>query len=319
LDYLTGGPSGENGVIAYGKLFCGTMSGIIKAYDLTNGKLVWVYNAVDPYQQVLWSNNFPMGHLIVTDGKLYIGQMEHSVNQPLPRGGPFVCLNATTGEEIFRANGLFRQTVWGGRAVIGDSIIATMDTYDQRVYAIGKGPSATSVSASPKVSVYGSSVLVEGMVTDKSPGTKDAGLMMRFANGVPVVSDESMSDWMLYVYKQFPRPADAVGVEVAISVLDPNDNYYEVGRATSDADGFYSLAFTPEVPGKYTVIANFAGSGAYYGSHAESAINVDELPTGTPPPTPTPAPMTDTYVLGIGSAILVVVIIGFVLLLFKKR
>jgi hypothetical protein len=319
LDYLTGGPSGENGVIAYGKLFCGTMSGQIKAYDLTNGKLVWTYNAVEPYQQVLWSNNFPMGHLIVTDGKLYIGQMEHSVNQPLPRGGPFICLNATTGEVIFRANGLFRQTVWGGRAVIGDSIIATMDTYDQRVYAIGKGPSATTVSASPKVSVQGSSVLVEGMVTDVSPGTKDAGLTMRFANGVPAVADETMSDWMLYVYKQFPRAANASGVEVVVSVLDPNNNFYEVGRATSDADGFFSVAFTPEVPGKYTVIASFAGSGAYYGSHAESAINVDEAPAATPPPTPTPAPMTDTYVTGFGIGIILAIVVGFALLLLKKR
>jgi hypothetical protein len=72
-------------------------------------------------------------------------------------------------------------------------------------------------------------------------------------------------------------------------------------------------------PGKYTIIASFAGSGAYYGSHAKTAINVEEAPAPTPAPTPTPAPMTDTYVLGIGSAILIAVIIGFVLLLLRKR
>jgi hypothetical protein len=320
LDYLTGGPSGENGVIAYGKLFCGTMSGQIKAYDLTNGKLVWTYNAVEPYQQVLWSNNFPMGHLIVTDGKLYIGQMEHSVNQPLPRGGPFICLNATTGEVIFRADGLFRSTVWGGRAVIGDSIIATMDTYDQRVYAIGKGPSATTVSASPKVSVHGSSVLIEGMVTDISPGTDNFALKKRFPNGVPAAADETMSAWMLYVYKQFARPANATGVEVVISVLDPNNNYYEVGRATSDASGFFKLAFTPEVPGEYVVYASFAGSGAYYGSFAESAINVEEAPAATPPPTPTPAPMTDTYVTGFGIGIIIAIVaVGLLLFMMLRK
>jgi hypothetical protein len=104
-----------------------------------------------------------------------------------------------------------------------------------------------------------------------------------------------------------------------VSVLDPNNNYYEVGRATSDADGFYSVAFTPEVSGKYTVIASFAGSGAYYGSHAESAINVDEAPAATPPPTPTPAPMTDTYVTGFGIGIILAIVIGFALLLLKKR
>jgi hypothetical protein len=320
LGHLTGGPSGEAGTIAYGKLFCGTVSGVIQAFNVADGKLAWKYNVADPYQQVLWSNNFPSGHLICTDGKIYIGQMEHSVNQPLPRGGPFVCLNATTGEVIWRANGLFRQTVWGGRAVIGDSIIATMDTYDQRVYAIGKGPSATTVSAGPKTSVEGSSVVVEGMVTDVSPGTNSAGLKMRFPNGVPAVADENMSDWMLYVYKQFAKPATAVGVEVVISVLDPNNNCYEVGRATSDASGFFHYAFIPAVPGEYTIYASFAGSGAYYGSSSETAINVESAPAATPPPTPTPAPMTDTYVLGIGAgAIIAIVVVGLVIILLLRR
>jgi hypothetical protein len=319
LGHLTGGPPGENGYIVYGKLICGTMSGVIQAFDVTNGELVWTYNAVDPYMQVLWSNNFPVGHLIATDGKIYIANLEHSVNQPLPRGGPFICLNATTGEEIWRADGMFRQTVWGGRAVIGDSIIATMDTYDQRVYAIGKGPSATTVMASPKVSMEGNSVLVEGMVTDVSPGTNGAGLEMRFPDGVPAVSDANMSEWMLYVYKQFERPADVMGVEVVVSVLDPNNNVYEVGRTTSDDSGFFKMSFTPEVPGEYTIVASFDGSSAYYGSFAKTAINVEEAPAATPAPTPTPAPMTDTYVLGIGSAILIAVIVGFVLLLLKRR
>jgi len=121
------------------------------------------------------------------------------------------------------------------------------------------------------------------------------------------------------VYKQFERPADAVGVEVVVSVIDPNNNVYEVGRTTSDSSGFYSYMFTPEVPGKYTVIASFDGSGAYYGSFAETAFGVEEAPAATPEPTPTPAPMTDTYVLGVGIAIIIIVIIGFALLLLRKR
>jgi hypothetical protein len=319
LGHLTGGPPGENGYIVYGELICGTMSGVVQAFDVKDGQLLWTYNAVDPYMQVLWSNNFPVGHLIATDGKLYLANLEHSVNQPLPRGGPFICLNATTGEVIWRADGLFRQTVWGGRAVIGDSIIATMDTYDQRVYGIGKGPTATTVAASPKVSVDGSSVVVEGMVTDTSPGTEEYGLTARFPNGVPAVSDANMSAWMLYVYKQFERPTDIVGVDVVVSVIDPNNNCYEVARTTSDSSGVYGTTFTPLVPGKYTVIASFEGSGAYYGSFAETVINVEEAPAATPAPTPTPAPMTDTYVLSTGVAILIAVIIGFALLLLRKR
>jgi hypothetical protein len=124
---------------------------------------------------------------------------------------------------------------------------------------------------------------------------------------------------MLYVYKQFARPADVIGVEVLISVLDPNNNCYEVGRVTSDASGFYHCSFTPPVPGKYTIYATFAGSKAYYGSQAETAITVDSAPAETPPPTPTPAPMTDTYVTGFGIGIIIAIVIGFALLLLRKH
>jgi hypothetical protein len=144
-------------------------------------------------------------------------------------------------------------------------------------------------------------------------------MTMRFPNGVPAVADENQSDWMLYVYKQFPQPTTAVGVEVVLSVLDPNNNCYEVGRATSDANGFYSVAFAPPVPGKYTVYADFAGSKAYWPSSAQTAINVDSAPAETPPPTPTPAPMTDTYVTGFGIGIIIAIVIGFALLLLRKH
>jgi hypothetical protein len=129
-----------------------------------------------------------------------------------------------------------------------------------------------------------------------------------------------MSDWMKYVYMQFERPADVMGVEVVISVLDPNNNVYEVGRATSDSSGFFSVEFTPEVPGKYTVVASFDGSESYYGSFAKTAISVEEAPAATPEPTPTPAPMTDTYVLSIGAgAIIAIIVIGMVIILMLRR
>jgi hypothetical protein len=126
---------------------------------------------------------------------------------------------------------------------------------------------------------------------------------------------------MLHVYKQFELPANVVGVEVVLTVMDPNNNPYEVGRATSDENGFYSVTFTPPVPGKYTIYANFEGSKAYYGSSAETAITVDDVPAETPPPTPTPAPMTDTYVMGFGiGMIIAIVIVGLLLfLLLRKR
>jgi outer membrane protein assembly factor BamB len=319
LDSLEDTKSGARG-IAYGNLYCASVSGITYCYNGTTGEMTWKYEAEDPYTEFLWSNNWWARLLFIADGKVYVGEYEHSVNQPQPRGAPFYCLDAATGEVVWRINGAFRSTRWGGRAIIGDSIIATMDTYDQRVYAIGKGPSALTVTAGPEVSVEGSSVVVKGMVTDISPGTKDSRLTMRFPSGVPAVAAENMSDWMLYVYKQFPKPADVIGVEVVVSVLDPNGNSYEVGRATSDATGFYHCSFTPPVPGEYTVYAAFAGSKAYWPSSAETAITVDSAPAETPPPTPTPAPMTDMYVTGFGIGILVaIIVIGLVIILVLRK
>ncbi|MEM3881388.1 MAG: hypothetical protein QXD19_06545, partial [Candidatus Bathyarchaeia archaeon] len=232
--------------------------------------------------------------------------------------GPYICLDAETGDVVWRVNGMFRGTRWGGNSVIGDSIIATMDTYDQRIYAIGKGPTAVTVAAPDTEVELGKAVLVKGTVSDISPGTQDSAIKLRFPNGVPAVADESMSDWMLYVYKQFEKPADAKGVEVIIEVLDPNGNYYEVARTTSDANGFYSATFTPPVPGKYTVIARFAGSKAYYGSSAETALIVGEAPPTTAEATPAPQAPVETY-FAISTVAIIAAVILVGLLILRKR
>jgi hypothetical protein len=207
LDIYGWGNEEHTWYFAYGKLYSVGVAGIVYAYDLETGDTAWTYDMTDPYNEPVTGSNWWGWITNIADGKVYVGTVEHSAEMPLPRGGPFICLNATSGDVIWRVNGMFRQTRWGGCAVMGDSKIATMDTYDQRIYTIGKGPSATAVTALPKISVHGSNVLVEGMVTDISAGTKDDALTARFPNGVPAVSDENMSEWMLYVYKQFEKPA----------------------------------------------------------------------------------------------------------------
>ncbi|MEJ2241940.1 MAG: hypothetical protein P8Y18_07340, partial [Candidatus Bathyarchaeota archaeon] len=226
--------------------------------------------------------NWPVYPLFITDGKIYLGHSEHSPVDPKSRGAPFICLNATTGEEIWRADGLFRQTDWGGAAIIGDSIIATYDSYDQMIYAVGKGPSAISVSASDEAIPLGSSALIDGRVTDVSPGTNTIEMKARFAYGVPAIADEYMSEWMLYVYKQFERPANAMGVEVRIQVVDPAGNFAWIGTTNSDSYGNYQYSFIPQLEGTYTIIASFVGSGAYYGSQAVTYLVVDPAPAAYP-------------------------------------
>ena len=304
--------------LVYDKLYSTGVGGILYVYDLNTGETLWTYRAEDPFSEFLFSTNWWGRILFITDGKVYMGHAEHAPLDPKPRGAPFVCLDAETGEIIWKVEGLFRQTHWGGRGIIGDSIIATMDTYDQRVYAIGKGPSQTTITA-PDVGVtQANRFMIKGTVMDASAGTADPAVVARFPNGVAAVADESMGDWMLYVYKLFPRPAETMGVDVSIDVIDANGNFRNIGTATSDASGFYSLDWMPDIPGKYTVIATFAGSEAYYASYDETAFVVDQAPESTPPPEPTPAPITDTYVMGFGIAILAAVIILGLLILRKK-
>ncbi|MCW4054031.1 MAG: hypothetical protein NWE84_03810, partial [Candidatus Bathyarchaeota archaeon] len=311
----------RNTAVYEGHLYVSGVAGIIYCYNFHTG-LNWSIHIEDPYSEILWANDWWQNLQFIAGGKLYYGHEEHSPIDPRPRGAPYICVDPKTGEIIWRANGLFRQSHWGGSSIIGDSVIVTQDTYDQRVYAIGKGPSATTVSA-PELGVpYGKSVMVQGMVSDVSPGTSDIKLAMRFPNGVPAVSDANQSDWMLYVYKQFERPADAVGVEVVISVLDPNNNAYEVARTTSDSSGYYGCTFEPEVPGLYKVIATFEGSKAYYGSYAETFINVEEAPEATPVPTPTPESVADLYFVPAVSGIIVaIIVVGalLALLLLRRR
>jgi len=310
-------------LVAYGKAYWTGYGGVTYCYDVTDGSLLWTYGNGGPGNSTNSGLETPWGLYptfvdVIADGKVYLSTTEHSPNTPLYKDALFRCINATDGTEIWTMMG-YATNMYGGTDVVADGYFAFLNCYDMQIYSVGKGPSATTATASPKVSVYGSSVLVEGMVTDIAAGTKQNEQAARFPNGVPAVSDASMSAWMEYVYMQKPRPTDTVGVEVVVSVLDPNNNFYEVGRATSDENGMFSVAFTPEVPGKYAVVATFAGSESYWGSYAGTAINVEEAPAATPVPTPTPAPMTDTYIVGFGTAMLIAIIVGFVLLLLRKR
>jgi len=71
--------------------------------------------------------------------------------------------------------------------------MATFDEYTDNIIRRWQGPSATTVEAPLAAITQGSSLIIQGKVTDISPGTKDPALAMRFPNGVPVASDASMT------------------------------------------------------------------------------------------------------------------------------
>ena len=208
------------------------------------------------------------------------------------------------------------------------------------MYSVGKGPSATTVSTQTTVAPLGSSVLIQGTVTDQSAGAK----------GTPAISDKDMGAWMLYVYNQFPMPTNATGVPVQITAIGSDGTQYQVGTATSNLYGNYGITWTPPSQGTYQIVANFMGTGSYGNSFASTYLAIGAAvspqatatapPTATPSPTqppattsptqtvaPTPSPVvvppgngipTATY-LAIGAAVIIIVAVAAAFALRKRN
>jgi outer membrane protein assembly factor BamB len=300
------------GYCMYDKLYTIAFDGRLHCYDLDNGNLLWDYFIGNSGTETPYGT-WPLSYIAVADHKVFISNGEHSPNQPLYRGYELYCIDADTGDLIWKTDGYHQGPI------VADGYVVTLNGYDMQHYCFGKGPTATVVEAPMDAITLGSSLVIRGMVTDVSPGTMDYTQTARFPNGVPAMSDEDMSAWMEYVYMQKPLPTDAVGVEVWIDVLDANGNYRNIGTTTSDLSGFYKFTWEPDIPGDYTVVATFAGSDSYYASYAETAFTVVE-PEVTPAPTPTPAPMTDMYILGSTAGIIIaIIVIGLVLILMVRK
>ena len=269
--------------LAYGKLFSAGYDGILYCYDLKTGNRLWTHEVSDPYHEILWSYNWPIHIGAIADEKVYVYHMEHSANEPKPRGAPLVAVNVNTGEEVWKIS--FRETYWGSDPAIADGILVILNTYDNRIYAFGKGPSATTVDVQNDVIPLGNTVLIKGTVTDISPGTEDSSIQLRFPSGVPAIADENMSKWMEYVYMQFPpRPTDVKGVWVTFDVIGPDGKWTHIGGTHTDASGMFSIPWTPPSEGLYTIVITFPGSESYWPSYAETSV----LVTAAPPPPPTP-------------------------------
>ena len=307
-------------VCADGKLITAGFGGVVNAYSLSDGQHLWEYAVTDPFSEQLFANSWPVPVGFITDGKIYLFHMEHSVINPMPRGAPAACIDLDTGAEIWRVNGIRLGTRWGGQPIIGDSTIVGFSSYDNTITALGKGPSATTVSAPETGVAKGSKALISGTVMDISPGTKDPKQMMRFPNGVPAVADASMSEWMLYVYKTEQASMDIMGVTVQLEAIDPDGEYLYIGATTTDMYGNYGHDFTPAKEGKYMIMASFKESGGYYGSTdtAYLAVGPAVTPSGPIIPEPHPEVMITTEVaIILVAAVAAIVIVAF--LVMRKR
>jgi hypothetical protein len=261
-------------LLAYG------YGGVLHAYNITTGKEVWSYTAADvgfesPY------GNYPLSMGAIADNKIYLYSTEHSPTMPLWRGSYLRCIDVATGHEDWKiAN-------FANSVAIADGYIVSLNLYDNRIYCYGKGPSETTVSASPGI---GNAVTIQGTVIDQTVGKP----------GIPAISDADQEAWMEYVYAQQGIPTNAKGVPVAIYETDPNGNTYKVATVTTDISGHFVTSWTPTLKGAYKITAAFDGSNAYYGSSGVAGIAVGDLtvsPLVTQTPEPTPKAITPTPTL----------------------
>ena len=314
------------GVAAYGNIYVASFSGITYCYNDLTGKIVFTYgnggagNSTNAGFNVFYGD-YPTQIQSISNGVIYEATNEHTVPNPIYKGCVITALNATTGEVIWKLSDYPSEwSTAGTEWATADGYLTAMNGYDQQVYSIGRGPSATTVTAPDLSAASGQPVVIHGTVTDIAAGTQQSQQATDFPNGVPVASDASMTQWMGYVYQQMPLPTNFTGVPVTISVVDANGNQRTIGTATTTSSGTYSLTWTPDIPGDYSVIATFAGTNAYWPSSMMTSFNVMSAhPTESPAPTAAPS-MADLYILpGIVGIIVAIVIVGVVLALLMLR
>ena len=306
------GAGAGNPTVANGVLYSSGYDGV-HAYNMTNGDLLWFWSTgstgfIEPYGQSPF-----YGAPIVADGKVYAATNEHSPNAALYPNERLYCLDAITGTQIWSIEGFMPAPI------VAYNTLVAYNNYDGKLYSFTKGQTETTVTAPTLPSTIGSNVLIQGTVTDQSPGTTAFNTP---AAGTPAVCDDSMTAWMQYQYMQQPKPTNATGVTVTLTATDPNGNTIPIGTTTSNSLGNFAYSWpAPAVSGLYTVTATFAGSQAYYSSSGGTSFTIAN-PTATPTQTENPTSIADTYFLPVSIAIiLVIIIIGIVLvaLMLRKR
>jgi len=313
------------GVIAGGTIFMIGFGGDVWSINMTSGFINWYTNTTQlhgyagqntPYN--IWPIWEQTGIGATGNGVLLLEE-GHEYSPPTFIGAKFLAVNMTTGALIWDVDGFDVN----GIPYMAYGQVDVLDAYNNLIEDFGQGPSATTVTA-PDVGVTTSTpVTITGTVMDVSAGSQQEQVKADFPNGLPAVSDAAMADFMASVYLSQSLPTNTTGVPVTLTDIDPNGNVYTIGTTTTSAMGTYGLTWTPPVPGSYTIIATFAGSGGYYGSSAETYVYASS-PPATPAPSASPLSLSaigNSIAYATIGIIVVIVIIGAVLamLLLRKR
>jgi hypothetical protein len=244
-------------VYAYDNYYWGSFDGWVYCLEDTTGNLKWKFH-VGNTTETVFGNWVPYHDAAVADGKLYFGTTEHTPTQPRIRGNKMFCIDAHTGDEIWRLSSAIEPEG------IAEGYLVGVGENDGLMYAFGKGKTETTVSIQNNVVTKGSSVLIEGTVMDMSPAQPNT----------PAVSDEDMSEWMDYLHMQKPASWDVSGVPVKLIVVHPDGNVEWIYTRTTDMYGNFGHMYVPPTEGLYKVIAQFDGSKSYWPSTAETMVGV---------------------------------------------
>jgi hypothetical protein len=299
-----------------GLLYTASYVGVI-AFDWNTGKIVWqTPSYAVPYETPYGGQYSFHSASIVADGKLYTYATEHTVTQPVTRGWNWFCFNATTGEVIWRIQGMNSDARnFGGS--LAEGYLFASDQYSGTMRVFGKGKSTTTVTA-PDVSVpLGTAFTIKGTVMDTSPAQPNT----------PCVSKDSMKTQMEYLHMGMPiagvwNNETITGVPVALTAIDSNYTVLDLGTATTSGYyGTYELAWTPPAEGTYKIVASFATDDSYGSSAASTAVTIGPAPEPiTFPEQPTQPDYTWTIVgAAIALAIVVVVAVAIAVLILRKR
>jgi len=299
---------------AYGLFYRFSYDGVY-AFKWSDGTIAWHYMApaLNEWETPYLENgtaqySFNSGGW-VADGKMYIANSEHTPSWPLTRGWQLHCINATTGEGIWKIVGDASPSA----AADGYLVAASSETgYN---YAFGKGLSATIVTA-PDVAVpKGTGITIKGTVLDQSPAQPNT----------PCVSKDSMTTQMQYLHFQYPidglyHNETITGVPVFLSAIASDGSVVNIGTVTTDGYyGTFSQLWIPPNEGTYKIIASFAGDESYGSSSAATAVSIGPAPTTTETPQTEVPDYTMTIVGGVIAVIVAVAIAALAIILIGRK
>ena len=186
------------GQCAYGNLYSMGYSGILYCYNDLTGKIVFTYGNGGEGNSTNAGPNSPFGDYptfinAVGNGVIYVVSSEHTISTPIYKGALARAINATTGAEIWTLSDYTGEFAAMSYAM-ADGYNTWFNGYDNQIYTVGQGPSATTVQAPQTAVTAGTKVAIQGTVMDISAGTKQTQQAADFPNGVPCASDASMAN-----------------------------------------------------------------------------------------------------------------------------